>query len=130
MQNSNGFNKNILILTIVLFALIAALSIMLNLGGNPAAVSTLSLKGNIAVIDKNVAELDGFNTDLSLFIEEDVVSQELDATLSEVGEISNTTAGLTNDEENLDNLAQDLNNSLSDESTNKEVDQALQEVAL
>lgn len=130
MQNSNGMSKNILILTIVLFALIAALGAMFKLGGNTASVSKLNLKENITEIDKNVAELNSFDADLSLFAEDDIVSQELDATLIEVGEISEATAELRNDEKNLSSFDSDLGILSDDEAVNKEIDQFLQEVSL
>lgn len=130
MQNFNALNKNILILTIVLFALIAALSAMLNLGKNPASSPEPSLKGGIVAIDKNITELNSLDADLALFAEDDIILQELNAILGEVGEINDTAINLMNDEENLNNLNSDLTSLSGNENVNKEIDQSLQEVSL
>lgn len=130
MQNSNGVNKNVLILTIVLFALVVALSLMFGMSKNPVP-PPLALKGNmIQAVDKNIAELNSFDADLALFAEDNVVSQELDVTLSEVGEIDESSENLVNDEKNLSDLDSDLNNLSNDEKINAEIDQSLQDAAL
>lgn len=130
MQNFNGLSKNVLVLSIVLFAFIAALGVMLKFGGNSVFVPISNLKGNIAEIDKNVAELNNFDANLVLFAEDDVVSQELDATLIEVGEISEATSELRSDEKILNSIDSDLGILSGDETINKEIDQLLQEVSL
>lgn len=131
MQISSGLSKNVIILTIVLFALIAALGVMLKLSQDPAYSPAPALKGvTSAAINTNVNELNSLNADLALFAEDNIILDELDAVLSEVGEIENESADLTVDEKNLNDLAQDLDNSSSDELINQEIDQALQEAAL
>lgn len=130
MQNSNGLSKNILILTIVLFALIAALSIMFTFNKNPVSSPAPATKGDSAAIDKNVADLNNLDADIASFAEDDAVSTELDETLNEAGEISETAENLTKDEENLNSLGSDLGTLSGDEAIDKEIDQALQEVSL
>ncbi|MDP3057603.1 MAG: hypothetical protein Q8N37_03745 [bacterium] len=130
MKNFSGLSKKFLVLTIVLFALIVALGAVLKLGNKSGSVPAPYLKEDIAEIDKNVAELNSFDADLSLFAEDDVVSQELDATLTEVGEISEATVGLRNDEKNLSSFDSDLGILSNDEAVNKEIDQFLQEVSI
>jgi len=125
--------KNILILTIVFFALVVSLSVMLALSSNPAsspapAVKSITIQAQ--AIDKNVTELNSFDAELASYAADDNVSQELDATLDEVGEINGATAGLTNDEKNLNNLDSDLTGLSGDEKTNNEIDQSLQGVSL
>lgn len=132
MQNSSGLNKNILILTVVLFALIIALGVMFMLAGGPSApFSAPIISGSTTqAIDKNVAELDNFNADLISFNNDDAIAEELDTTLSEVGEIGGTSAGLKKDEENLADLDSDLTNLSNDEKVNEEIDQSLKDVSL
>ncbi len=130
MQNSNGLSKNILILTIVLFALIAALSAMFTFNKSPVFSPAPAIKGDNAAIDKNIAELNSFDADLDLLAEDDIVLKELDATLNEVGEINETAMKLADDEENLNNLDSDLTGLSGDEAIFNEIDQALGDIAL
>jgi hypothetical protein len=131
MQNSTGLNKNILVLTIVLFALVASLSVMIGISNNLVISPAPILEGSITqAIDKNVVELNNLDADLALLVQDDVVSQELDATLSEVGEIDEVSTSLTSDEKNLTDLDNDLNNLSNDEKVNAEVDQSLQDASL
>lgn len=134
MQNSNMMSKNILILTIVLFALVAALGAMLSLSKNqassrvPAAPVVKSI--TIKDIDKNIAELNNLDTDLALSAQDDAVTQELDTTLNEVGEIAAPVTGLSDEEQNLSSLESNLANLSGDEKINQEIDQSLQDVSL
>lgn len=130
MQNSIGLNKNILILTIVLFALIVALSVMLGLNKAYSPAPAV-VEGSITqAVDKNLLELNAFDAVLSLFAKGDAVSQELDTTLSEVGEINEPLAGLTGDESGLADLNSELNTSSSDDEINAEIDQMLKDASL
>lgn len=130
MENSNKMNKNILILVIVLFALIASLGILFSRWQEPSLGPSSAVKGNIIALDKNISDLNGFDADLALSAQDDIVLNEVDATLNEVGEINGTTASLSNDQENLNNLAGDLASSSNDENINNEIDQSLKDVSL
>lgn len=130
MKIFDGLNKNILILTIVLIALIAALNIMLKFDENPESLSPV-IKGNsLAAINKNIADLSGFDADLDLLEKEGAVLQELDSTLNEVGEITEAVSDFTEDENNLNNLDDNLAGLTGDENVNNEIDKSLEEVSL
>lgn len=137
MQFSNKLSKNIIILTIVLFALIAALNVMLLLDKNPVSSPAPAVKGiTSAAINKNINELDSFDADLALFAGDDAVTQELNAILSEMDETktgsieSTVSVNLTDDEKSLNDLSKDLDTSSSDEATDRALNEALEEAAL
>lgn len=60
---------------------------------------------------------------MALFNQDDIVSDEIVETLSEVGEITPAT-GLNEEENNLAGLSQDINNLAQDESLFEEINQA------
>lgn len=131
MQNSNGLNKNILILSIVLFVLVAALSVMFGLSKKPVSSPAPVLEGSMAqAIDKNIAELDNFNSDLVQFNKDNVVSEELDVTLSEAGEINGVSVSLTNDEKTLTDLDTELTDLFNEEKINAEIDQVFKDISM
>lgn len=130
MQNSNGFSKNILILTLVLFALVASLSVMLKLSQNRALVSNTNIKGIAALVDNNISELNTLDANLAMFAEDNLIMQELDATLSEVGEIDDVAESLISEEEALNDLNADITDLSGDEDVSNEIDRYLEEVSL
>lgn len=124
-------NKNIIILSVVLFALVAALGVMLSFGNNSNFTAAPIVKNVTGQeLDKNVAELNSLDTELTYSSQDSIVANELDTTLNEVGEISGSTASLSGDEENLSNLDSDLTNLSGDEKINQEIDQSLRDVSL
>lgn len=131
MQIYNGLDRNIIILIVV--GLVVSALIMYASNNDivaPVPISSILKKDNVvSLVDKNSIELDNFVADLSAFAEEDAISVELDVTLVEVGEISEATINLTDDEGSLNNFDSELGSLSEDESINEESDQALQEVS-
>lgn len=123
-------NKNILILIVILFVLVTALGGMLMLGKSPASPAPVIKGVTIEDIDKNLSELSNLDNDLALFAKDDIVLQEMDSTLAEAGEITESTASLSKEESNLDTLDSDLTNLSGDEKINQEIDKSLQDIAL
>lgn len=124
-------NKNIIIFAVIVLglAIVAGAMVSIVKKQRPNAYVTAP-KVDSLLIERNSAELNNLDIDLASFAADEMVIQELDGTLNEVGEIKDVSADLNSEAENLNNLAQDLNTSSSDELTNQEVDKTLQEAAL
>lgn len=82
-----------------------------------------------SLLEKNISELNTLEGDMALFNQDDIVSDELNETLKEVGEISVAT-NLNDDEQGLNNLSNDLTNISGDEDVLRELDNAINEAAL
>ncbi len=130
MQNSNEFNKYIIILGVIVLAFILALNFILRINKAPKIdyIPTPPTAAGSA-IDKNILELDKLDLSLSQFAQDDEISKELDETLLEAGEISQTAENITKDESSLSSLDNDVN-TLSNETVNDEIDQTLRDVSL
>lgn len=87
----------------------------------PTAIDT-------TLLEKNISELNALDSDMVLFNQDDIVSDELNETLKEVGEITVAT-NLNDDEQSLNNLSNDLINIAGDEAALNELDQALGDAA-
>lgn len=125
-------NKNILILTVVLFGLVSALGALLMLSKNPASPLPSPVIKNTTMqdINKSLNELNNLDADLVLISKDDVVLQEMDTALIEVGEINEATASLSGDESNLNGLDGDLTTLSGDEKIDQEIDRSLQDMSL
>lgn len=128
---SNGLNKNIIIFAVIVLGLAIVAGAIVSIAKKPRPNAYVAApKVDSLLIERNSAELNNLDIDLVSFATDEMVIQELDGTLNEVGEIEDESADLTSEAENLNNLDKDLNSSSSDELTNQEVDQTLQEAAL
>lgn len=130
MENSNKMKKNILIFIIVIFALIAVLSIIFTKWQEPYSGPSSAVKVNTVALDKNISELNSFDADLVLFVQDGNNLNEMDSILDEVGEINGASSSLTKDEQDLNNFNSDLAGLSGDKTIDKEIDQLLQEVSL
>lgn len=135
MQIFNGVNKGTAILMIAFFALIILLNILVTKQqGRQLGSSIETNKKMITEIDKNIIELDSFDIDIASYLQDDIVLNELDATLIEVGEVNEVADKAVNnlieDEKNINDLDSNLEILSGDETIDNEIDQVLQEVAL
>ncbi|MBU4000412.1 hypothetical protein KKG29_04575, partial [Patescibacteria group bacterium] len=69
------------------------------------------------------------DSDMALFNQDDIISDEIVETLKEVGEISPET-GLGEEENNLVGLSQDIDNLARDETIFEEINQTANESAI
>lgn len=122
---SNGLNKNIIIGIAVLLIITGAVFVIIQKQYSvPAPVAKI----DGAAIAKNLSELNALDSDMSSFGQDDIVSNELNGALNDVGEITLTTT-LNNDGQNLNNLSNDLTGIAGDEAALSELDQALGDAA-
>lgn len=123
---TNGADKNNMSKNIIAGVIILGIStgIMLVVIKNkyyqPAPTITTI---DAVLLEKNISELNTLDGDMALFNQDDIVSDEIVETLSEVGEITPAT-GLNEEENNLAGLSQDINNLAQDESLFEEINQA------
>jgi hypothetical protein len=122
--NISGLNKNTIIGTIILLVAAGVAFAVIRTQYSmepPATIDT-------AAIEKNITELNALNSDMSLFDQDDIIFDELNGALNDVGEITMTTI-MSDDERDLNNLSNDLINISGDEEVLRELDNAMDEAA-
>lgn len=131
-NNSNGLNKNIIIIAIV--ALIGTVGVLLVTGNQPKNSGSTIPNINVAGIQSGAAEIDILSSDLALFDQDRILDNELDTVLNDVGELSKETTSVDINSSieagDVDALAKDLAEFSGDDAVNRELDSALGEAAL